>query len=85
MLGFWTINYAQYLWCTLVDFSSTSPLENLFLEEISSVWAPIDITILDNLSWLIRHTWSDPNHKYEFSFKVAQVQSEKWTNFQSKI
>ena len=49
----------------------------------SSVWAGTDITRWDPLIWPIKHTYSDPGHKYEFSLKVTQAQPEEAT-FQSK-
>ena len=61
-------------------------LIKFILEErnYSSVWAGTDITRWDPLIWPIKHTYSDPGHKYEFSLKVIQAQSEQQTKFQIK-
>ena len=42
-------------------------LRKFILEErnYSSVWATIDITRWDPLTRPIKHTYSDPGHKYE--------------------
>ena len=48
----------------------------------SSVWATTDNTRLDSLTRSIKHTNS--GHKYEFSLKVIQAQSEQQTKFQIK-
>ena len=39
-----------------------------------SVRATTDITRWDPFTWPIKHAYSDPGHKYEFSLKVARAQ-----------
>ena len=42
-----------------------------------SVWATTDITRWDPFTWPIKHAYSDPGHKYEFSLKVARAQERQ--------
>ena len=50
----------------------------------SLIWSTTDITQWDPLTWPIKHAYSDPGHKYEFSLKVTQAQLEEEATFQSK-
>lgn len=51
-------------------------LEHIFSKkrDYSSVWAITDITRWDPLTWSIKHTYSDPGHKYEVPLKITQAQ-----------
>ena len=51
-------------------------LRTFILEEKNSisVWASTDITRWDPLTWSIKHTYSDPGHKYEVPLKITQAQ-----------
>ena len=61
-------------------------LIKFILEErnYSSVWAGTDFTRCDPLTWPIKHTYSNPGHKYELSLKVTLAQSEQRLNSSPK-
>ena len=73
-------------WISPLQGNELIALRKFIVEErsYSSVWATIDIIRWDPLSWPVNHTCSDPSHKYEFSFKVTQAQSNE-LNFSERI
>ena len=46
----------------------------------SSVWAATDISRWDPLTWSIKHTYSDPGHKYEVPLKLLKLNKSNRLN-----